>query len=144
LLAVLMVLKPLVTAGCLGSGAPGGLFTPTLTFGVLFGGLLGHGWSVLWPGSPDGAYALIGGGAVLAASMQGPLAAVVMMLELAHHSDALMVPLLLAVASATIVSRRLGAPSIYSARLGEKAAAAKQESDDHPAPPPPVEVELDR
>ena len=33
-MAVLIVLKPLATAGCLGSGAPGGLFTPTLTFGV--------------------------------------------------------------------------------------------------------------
>ena len=30
LMAVLLVLKPLVTAACLGAGAPGGLFTPTL------------------------------------------------------------------------------------------------------------------
>ena len=41
LLAVLLVLKPLVTAACLGSGAPGGLFTPTLAIGVLFAGVLG-------------------------------------------------------------------------------------------------------
>jgi H+/Cl- antiporter ClcA len=119
LLLVLFVLKPLVTAACLGSGAPGGLFTPTLAYGVLFGGLLGHVWSLLWSGAPDGSYAIIGGGAVLAASMQGPLAAVVMILELAHHTDTLMVPLLLAVTCATVVARRLGAPSIYSARLGE-------------------------
>src|SRR5262249_23265585 len=33
--AVLLVLKPLATAACLGAGAPGGLFTPTLTIGVL-------------------------------------------------------------------------------------------------------------
>src|ERR1019366_5810503 len=82
LLAVLFVLKPLVTAACLGSGAPGGLFTPTLVLGVLFGALLGHAWSVIWPGSPIGSYALIGGGAVLAAAMQGPLSATVLMLEL--------------------------------------------------------------
>ena len=37
LVAVLLVLKPFATAACLGSGAPGGLFTPTLTFGVLLG-----------------------------------------------------------------------------------------------------------
>ncbi len=120
LLAALLVLKPFVTAACLGSGAPGGLFTPTLAYGVLFGALLGHAWSVLWPGAPAGSYALIGGGAVLAASMQGPLTAIVMMIELAHHSQTLLVPLLLAVTSATVLSRRLGAPSIYSARLGEK------------------------
>ena len=118
LLAILFVLKPLVTAGCLGSGAPGGLFTPTLTFGVLFGGLLGDGWTQLWPGAPAGSYAIIGGAAVLAASMQGPLAATVLMLELAHHTDTLMVPILLAVTGATVVARRAGAPSIYSARLG--------------------------
>jgi hypothetical protein len=49
--------------------------------------------------------------------MQGPLSAVVLMLELTHTADGLMVPILLAVAEATIVARVLGAPSIYSARL---------------------------
>ncbi len=117
LLAVLLVLKPIATAACLGSGAPGGLFTPTLAYGVLLGGLLGQGWSELWPGSPLGSYAIIGGAAVLAASMQGPLAAVVLLLELTHHADALMVPVLLAVVEATVLARVLGAPSIYSARL---------------------------
>jgi H+/Cl- antiporter ClcA len=117
LLLALLVLKPLATAACLGTGAPGGLFTPTLTLGVLFGALLGHGWATLWPGAAPGSYAIIGGAAVLAASMQGPLAAVVLMLELTHHADGLMVPILLAVAEATIVARLFGAPSIYSARL---------------------------
>ena len=119
LLAVLFILKPLVTAACLGSGAPGGLFTPTLVLGVLFGALLGHAWSDIWPGSPIGSYALIGGGAVLAAAMQGPLAATVLMLELTHSNGSLTVPLLLAAAEATVVARLLGAPSIYSARVAE-------------------------
>jgi CIC family chloride channel protein len=119
LLAVLFILKPLVTAACLGSGAPGGLFTPTLVLGVLFGALLGHAWSDIWPGSPIGSYALIGAGGVLAAAMQGPLAATVLMLELTHGDGSLTVPLLLAAAEATVVARLLGAPSIYSARLAE-------------------------
>jgi CIC family chloride channel protein len=117
LLAVLLVLKPLATAACLGSGAPGGLFTPTLAYGVLLGGLLGYGWSQIWPGTPLGSYAVIGGAAVLGASMQGPLAAVVLLLELTHRADALMVPVLVAVVEATVLARVLGAPSIYSARL---------------------------
>lgn len=117
LLAVLLVLKPVMTAACLGSGAPGGLFTPTLALGVLFGALLGRGWVALWPAVGIGSYAIIGGAAVLAASMQGPLSAVVLMLELTHTADGLIVPILLAVAEATIVARLLGAPSIYSARL---------------------------
>ena len=129
LLGALVVLKPLATAACLGSGAPGGLFTPTLTFGVLFGGLLGHAWGGLWPGASPGSYALIGGAAVLAASMQGPLAAIVLILELAHHSDTLVVPLLLAVAGGTVVARILGAPSVYSARLGESTEQAPGQGD---------------
>jgi H+/Cl- antiporter ClcA len=117
LVAVLLVLKPLATAACLGSGSPGGLFTPTLAYGVLVGGLLGHAWALLWPGSPTGSYALIGGAAVLAAAMQGPLAAIVLMIELTRHADALMVPMLIAIVPATVVARIARAPSIYSARL---------------------------
>jgi chloride channel protein, CIC family len=118
-LVVLLVLKPLATVACLGSGSPGGLFTPTLAFGVLLGGVFGHLWTLVWPGDAIGSYALLGGGAILAASMQGPLAAVVLMLELTRHSDALIVPMLLAITEATVVARILRAPSIYTARLGE-------------------------
>ena len=125
LLAVLLVLKPLVTAACLGSGAPGGLFTPTLAYGVLFGALLGKAWSELWPGAPLGTYAVIGGAAVLGAAMQGPLAAVVLLLELTHHADGLIVPVLLAVVGATVVARIAHAPSIYSARLGRPLGASR-------------------
>ncbi len=120
LLAVLFVLKPIATAACLGSGAPGGLFTPVLCYGVLLGGLLGEGFSQIWPGAPAGSYAIIGGAAVLGAAMQGPLAAVVLLLELTHHADALMVPILLAVVEATVLARLLGASSIYSARLSAR------------------------
>jgi H+/Cl- antiporter ClcA len=117
LMVVLLALKPLATAACLGSGSPGGLFTPTLTIGVLLAGILGTLWNHLWPGSPVGSYAVIGGGAFLAASMQGPLSGVVLVLELTRNFDSLMAPTLLAVTEATVIARRLGAPSIYSARL---------------------------
>ncbi len=123
LLAALLILKPLATAACLGSGAPGGLFTPTLAAGVLLGGLAGHAWAPIWPGATAGGCALIGGAAVLAAAMQGPLAAIVLTIELTRASDALMVPLLLAITGATVVARLLRADSIYSARLPAYAAA---------------------
>jgi CIC family chloride channel protein len=117
LLCVLLVLKPLATASCLGAGAPGGLFTPTLTIGVLLAGVLGTLWTHIWSGSTLGSYAVIGGGAFLAAAMQGPLSGVVLVLELTRNFDSLMAPTLLAVIEATVIARRLGAPSIYSARL---------------------------
>lgn len=117
LLLVLLVLKPLATAACLGAGSPGGLFTPTLTIGVLLSGVLGILWHHLWPTGTIGSYAVIGGGAFLAAAMQGPLSGVVLVLELTRNFDSLMAPTLLAVTEATVIARRLGAPSIYSARL---------------------------
>jgi H+/Cl- antiporter ClcA len=119
LLAALFVLKPLATAGCLGSGSPGGLFMPTFAVGTLLAGLLGTAWAHVWHGSPIGAYSLVGGGAFLAASMQGPLAGTVLALELTGHFNALVVPTLVAVVEATVVARLLGASSIYSARLPE-------------------------
>jgi H+/Cl- antiporter ClcA len=117
LLAVLCALKPLATVACLASGAPGGLFTPTFTVGVLLAGVGGAAWTHVWHGPPLGTYALVGGGAFLAAAMQGPLAGTVLVLELTRHVGALMVPTLIAVAEATVVARRLGSQSIYSARL---------------------------
>ncbi|MHB1836512.1 MAG: hypothetical protein ACYCXW_16315, partial [Solirubrobacteraceae bacterium] len=41
----------------------------------------------------------------------------VLVLELTRNFDALMAPTLVAVVVATVIARRLGAPSIYSARL---------------------------
>ena len=115
--AVLLVLKPLATAACLGAGSPGGLFTPTLTIGVLLATVLSAIWSHIWPHTIPASYELIGGGAFLAASMQAPLCSVVLVLELTRHFDLLMAPTLVAVTLATVIARRLGAPSIYSARL---------------------------
>ena len=116
LLCWLLILRPLATAMCLKSGAPGGLFTPTMTFGALLGGLLGEGWSHLAPATSKDSYAIVGAGAMLASASQGPISSVVFMLELTNHTDALIVPLLIAVAGATLTARKLEVHSIYSIR----------------------------
>ncbi len=117
LLFGLFLLKPLVTALCLGSGASGGLLTPTLSTGAVFGAAVGIAWNLLWPGSPDGAYALVGAAALLGAAMQAPLAGLALILELTHSGFQIMVPMLAATVTATIVSRYIDGYSIYSARL---------------------------
>jgi CIC family chloride channel protein len=116
LLCWLLVLRPLATAMCLKSGAPGGLFTPTMTFGALLGGILGEVWSHLAPATSKDSYAIVGAGAMLASASQGPISSVVFMLELTNHTDALIVPLLIAVAGATLMARTLEVHSIYSIR----------------------------
>jgi CIC family chloride channel protein len=117
LLLALFALKPLVTALCLGSGASGGLFTPTLSTGAVLGGAAGIAWSLLWPGSPAGAYALVGAAAMLGAAMQAPLAGLALIMELTHGGFAIMIPLVLATVTATVVARHIDGYSIYSARL---------------------------
>jgi H+/Cl- antiporter ClcA len=124
LAAVLLALKPLVTAACLAAGSPGGLFTPTLTIGALLTAVLAGVWAHIWPQALPASYALIGAGAFLAAAMQAPLAGTVLVLELSRHFDTLMAPALIAVCVATVVARRIGAPSIYSARLRPQPHAA--------------------
>lgn len=127
LILVLLVLKPVATALCLGSGANGGLFTPTLTAGALLGGTLGQVWERLWPGASNGSYALIGSGAVLAAAMQAPVSGIVLLLELTQRLDTIIIPVMIAVTGAVVVTRLLEPRSIYSARIHTGHAAAGTE-----------------
>jgi len=117
LLFALFALKPLVTALTLGSGAAGGVFTPFLATGAVLGGFLGLAWTHVWPGAPVGAFALIGAAAMIGASMQAPLAGLVLVIELTHSGFDLMLPMMTATALATLVGRHIDGYSIYSARL---------------------------
>jgi H+/Cl- antiporter ClcA len=117
LLVTLLLLRPLATILCLGSGVPGGLFTPSLALGALVGGVLGLAWEWIWPGVPAGLFAVIGAGAVLAATTHGPISAVVLVLELTGRDRSFILPLLLAVVTATVVARTLDSRSIYDARF---------------------------
>jgi CIC family chloride channel protein len=126
LLLILFVLKPLATALCVKSGAPGGLFTPSLTVGALLGSLLGYPWSWFWPGVPPGLFAVLGAAAVLAATTQGPISTVVLIMELTGRDRSFIVPLLLAVVSATLVARTIELRSIYDARLSDEEVKARR------------------
>ena len=117
MLFALFALKPLVTAMCLGSGASGGLFTPFLSTGALVGGFFGLAWTHAWPGTPVGAFAMVGAAAMIGASMQAPLVGLALVLELTHSGFALMVPMMAATAIATVLVRLVDGYSIYSARL---------------------------
>lgn len=113
--AVLLVLRPLAASAFLRAGAIGGLFTPTLTVGVLLGSLGGHAWGALGGAhEPLPAYAAIGGAALLAAAMQAPLAAVVLTIELTGTGISLAVPILIALTGAMLVARALDDRSIYT------------------------------
>jgi chloride channel protein, CIC family len=116
--AALIVAKMVATSASVGSGIPGGVFTPTLMLGAALGvvcqrlAALMLGAHAAGPGS----YALVGMAAMTAASVHAPLTAAVLVFELSGDY-AVVVPLLLATAVATAVSKRLGSESVYDAEL---------------------------
>ena len=138
LLGMLLLLRPAATLLCLGSGVPGGLFTPSLAIGAMLGGVLGLGWSWILPGVPPGLFALLGAAAMLAATTQGPISAIVLMMELTGYSRAAVIPLMIAVATATLVARTIEPRSVYDARLSDAQVRDRQRVRDHaPEEPQP-------
>jgi CIC family chloride channel protein len=131
-LLALVVLRPLATVLCLGSGVPGGLFTPSLAIGALLGGVLGSAWSLMWPGVPPGLFAIIGAAAVLAATTHGPVSSIVLVMELTGRDRSFILPMLLAVVTATVVARTLDARSIYDARFSDRQMRALQKAREPP------------
>jgi chloride channel protein, CIC family len=117
LLLALAVLKPAVTALCLASGASGGLFTPVMSTGAVLGGGLGLLWSHVWPGTPVGAYAMVGAAAMIGCAIQAPITGLALVLELTHSGFGLMPAMIVATVASTAVVRYIDGYSIYSARL---------------------------
>ncbi len=126
LLLALVILKPAATILCMRSGAPGGMFTPSLTVGALLGAVLGHAWTWLWPGVPPGLFAVLGAAGVVAATTQGPISTIVLMMELTGHYRSFILPVLLIVTIATLVARTIEPRSIYDARLTDREIAERQ------------------
>jgi CIC family chloride channel protein len=123
-LSFLVLLRPIATVASLRSGAVGGLFTPTMSLGAILGALMGELWlrlplpfpSVQFATMPTSIFSLIGSGAVLAAGTQAPLSALIFLLELTRHVDALTVPLVLSMAIATLCHGFFLRGTIYSVR----------------------------
>ncbi|WP_321795446.1 chloride channel protein [Burkholderia sp. BCC1988] len=122
LAATLLVLKVAIEAGSLRAGAEGGLLTPGLANGALLGVVLGGLWSLVWPGASIGGCALVGATAFLAASMQMPITAVVLLLEFTRANHDSLVPMLLAVAGSLVAYRF--AQWVVEGRMGAAAAVA--------------------
>lgn len=123
LLAVL-AFKLVATGATFGSGAVGGVFTPTLFTGAAFGYLFGAGCSFLLPswGLEPGAFGLVGMGAFLAASTGAPVMAIIMLFELTLNYQ-ILIPVTLASIAGHYVCRSLTKRSLYAEALDRKGAA---------------------
>lgn len=118
--AVLTVLlfKIVATALTTGSGAVGGIFTPTLFVGAAIGLLFGDLSQAWWPFamSQPSAYAMVGMGAFLAAATNAPLMAILMIFEMTL-SYQVVLPLMLSCIVAYFVARSLNGNSMYEITL---------------------------
>ncbi|MDB6143953.1 MAG: Chloride channel protein [Pseudomonas sp.] len=112
LAALLLVTKLIITATTLRAGAEGGLLTPALASGALMAILLGGAWSLIWPGVPLGAFAIVGAAAFLGASMSMPLTAIVLVAEFTQIDHNFLVPIILAVAGSVCVNKLCGLVSV--------------------------------
>ncbi len=128
-LAVVLVAKVFATSSTVGSGAVGGVFTPTLFIGAAIGTLVGDGLHSLLPTivSTPAAYALIGMGGFLAATTHAPLTSMLMIFEMTLDYD-MALPLMLSCVIAHYTAKVYrGGESIYHASLTRTLEATDQE-----------------
>jgi chloride channel protein, CIC family len=117
-LVVVLIFKVIATIATAGSGAVGGVFTPTLFVGAVVGSLFGMGMHEIWPhASPEPfAFAMVGMGAFLAAATNAPLMAILMIFEMTL-SYQVVLPLMLSCVIAYFVARNAEHTSMYEVTI---------------------------
>jgi CIC family chloride channel protein len=117
-LLTVLVFKIIATAATTGSGAVGGVFTPTLFVGAELGCLFGIAAHTIWPHSTSEpfAYAMVGMGAFLAAATHAPLMAILMIFEMTL-SYQVVLPLMLSCVVAYFIARTSEQTSMYEVTL---------------------------
>src|ERR1700737_2132557 len=123
ILAILL-LKLIATAATFGSGAVGGVFTPTLFIGAALGMLYGRGLIYAFPSlqTDPGMYGIVGMGSFIAATTGAPLMSILMGFELTL--DYTIAPLLMVnCVIAYYCSRIFEKQFIYGESLERKGAA---------------------
>jgi chloride channel protein, CIC family len=106
-LVLVLIVKLLATAVSIGMGVPGGVIGPTLFMGAMFGSAVGQ-FLLMFSSdvSHPGLYTLLGMGAMMGATLQAPLAALLALLELTGNVD-IIFPGMLAIVSANLAAKEL-------------------------------------
>lgn len=118
-LAILIPAKVLATSVAIGLGVPGGLIGPALFIGAMLGALVAEIvglWNVGLQ-SDVGFFALLGMGAMMSASLQAPLAALMTMLELTHNPEVILPGMLAVVVAGLTASELFNKESLFISTL---------------------------
>ncbi len=130
-----LIAKVIATAATSGSGAVGGVFTPTIFVGAMLGLLAGDAAHSLWAGSSlPTVYAVVGMGTFLAATTHAPLMSFLIIFEMTLEYQ-LVPALMLACLTAYHVSRAIRRKSIYQEVL-HRGTAIEEESSVAPGQAP--------
>jgi CIC family chloride channel protein len=118
-LLAILIAKVILTPVILGLGIPAGLIGPSLFIGAVAGAALGITGNLLVDISVShiGMYAMLGMGAMMAAVLNAPLAALIALLELTHNHN-IIFPGMIAIVCANLTTRYLfNTPSAFLATL---------------------------
>jgi CIC family chloride channel protein len=118
-LLLFMVTKIIAVALTIGSGGSGGVFAPSLYVGAMLGGAFGLIAHTLLPGivgSDVNGYAIAGMAAVFAGAAQAPITSIMILFEMTSDYK-IIIPLMVAVVTATLVGRALSTETIYTLKL---------------------------
>lgn len=120
-LSLILIAKIALTALCLGFGFAGGVFSPSLLIGVLFGALVGSGIELLVGAdrSAIAIYAICGMVAVTGSVIGAPLTTILIVFELTRNYD-LTTAAMISVVFANLVSYRVFGRSLFDVQLSKR------------------------
>lgn len=117
-LFLILLMRFITTVLCFSSGAPGGIFAPTLALGTTIGIVFGLFTQQIFPNYHIelGACAIIGMGGLFAATVRAPLTGIVLVMEMSDNYQ-LILPMIITCLGATLIAQALGGVPLYSAIL---------------------------
>lgn len=131
-LLILFLFRTLTTLLSFGSGAPGGVFAPTLALGTLFGMLFGVTAQYLFPDliTTPGAFAIAGMGGLFAATVRAPITGILLVIEMTSNYE-MILPLIVTCLGATMVAQTLGGRPIYTQLLERTLKLSMRQKREH-------------
>lgn len=131
MILAIFALRFLTSTISFSSGAPGGIFSPLLALGTLFGAAFGYAAMVLFPEYKIeiGTFAIAGMGALFASTVRAPLTGIILVLEMTDNYH-LILPMIITCLGATMLAQALGGRPLYTVLLERK---LKQEAANPPS-----------
>jgi CIC family chloride channel protein len=127
LLLTLIAVKTLATAICLVSGFGGGVFSPSIFIGAMVGGAFGAIATGFFPdlSSGQGAYTMVGMGAVAGSVLGAPISTILIIFELTS-GYALTIAVMIATVIASTVTQQLHGTSFFHWQLEQRGLSVGQ------------------